>query len=63
MTALDFVGAGYQPSLAGSTQFDPTTPEIGRDNELINENGKVKNIYDSKPGTDSGITKRVKTVR
>jgi hypothetical protein len=46
----------FQPSLAGNTQYDPTTAEIGRDNELINENGNVKNIFDSKPGTDLSLT-------
>jgi hypothetical protein len=45
------------PSLdaAGNKQYDPTTKEIGRDNELINDQGSVKNIYlkaDGTPGAD-----------
>lgn len=34
----------HQPSLAGNTQYDATTPEIGRDNELINNQGTVENL-------------------
>lgn len=46
-----------KPSLGGigGKQFDPTTPEIGRDNELINDKGVVKNIYldaNGKPGSN-----------
>jgi hypothetical protein len=36
-------------------QEDPTTVEIGRDNELINDNGTVKNVYASKPGADGTL--------
>ena len=37
-------------------QTDPTTVAIGRDNELINDNGVAKNIQDSKAadGTTTG---------
>lgn len=36
--------------------YDPYAKEIGRDNELINDNGTIKNVQDSKPadGTTTG---------
>ncbi len=39
----------------GTKQYDEATKEIGRDNELINDRGTVKNIYlksDGTPGAD-----------
>ncbi len=45
------------PSLdsVGNKQYDAATQEIGRDNELINDRGTVKNVYlksDGTPGSD-----------
>ncbi|MFO0790957.1 MAG: hypothetical protein U0805_15975 [Pirellulales bacterium] len=36
--------------------YDPYAAEIGRDNEMISDQGTVKNIYDAKPGNDATIT-------
>ena len=34
--------------------YDPFSPEIARDNELINDKGTIKNIQDSKPAAADG---------
>jgi len=49
-------GGDPKDELTMGGTYDPYAKEIGRDNEMINDKGTVKNVYDSKPadGTTTG---------